>query len=88
MALRKEITLDSGVKVDYHRVVFKQVNGSNEVELLVRSYKCEDDARQNCLHDREILHKFPQSELDDNSPKISQCYQKVKAALLSGAEDC
>lgn len=87
MALKKEITLASGLTADYHKVHLFKIVESGNVSCAIYSYRTEAYRKGGEVPLKEQLFEFPYSELEQGVDLSQQCYTKAKASLFSGAED-
>ena len=101
MAIKKQITLDNGIVIEYHRIAAITIETNQQITLVIHSYLSEDgrqiekDYAAGLYKDVEFgMMKCPYNKVDfvhpeyDENMTISKAYEWLKTQPeYEGAED-
>ena len=84
MALSKEIELESGVKVNYHRILNINTFINNTIQIIVASYVSDIKRQDNLIITTEMIIKEYEEEFD-----VRKAYEYLKTLdKYKNAENC
>lgn len=87
MALKKEIVLENGIKVNYHRIVNLSLVTNKEINILIASYVDETSREQDFLDDKVINTKVFSLEYEEDF-NVDKAYEYLKTLkIFENAED-
>lgn len=78
MALKKEIILDNGIILDYHRIITLQLVTNKYINITTLSYINEETRNEDVLDDKVIITNVYTIENYEEDYNIKRAYEYLK----------
>jgi hypothetical protein len=77
MALQKEIELENGIIIDYHRIITLQMVTNKSIDMIVGSYVNKENRNKDFLDNKIIQTKVYTTEYEEDY-NIEKAYEYLK----------